>query len=998
MRQQNRAIISHLEGWLALNGNQVENNARMLRTSNISIDRMISHFIEQAEAMDDVSAVFVGFPDGNIVFGGGWDVSENLYAPDRVWYIEALEKPGEIVFSRPYIGAATQQLTFAVARTVSNDDDSLGITAISLPFAAVANHILQKGDTSESFSFILDQFGDVLYHPDPAFAPINESTFQNKNEVSDGRYLEMFEAIKNEGFYVNTTTIHVGSVLEATGWYVITRIPTSYVMKNTLPTVLVLIAATFLALATLTGALLMLRKIKLFMESEREANAMNEKLIDSAPFIMNIWDSNNEIMMTNQQAAKTFGFNEKAEYIAHFFRLSPERQPCGMPSIEKAVYYLNEAFSDDRPVKFEWMHQTLAGELVPSEITLIRFLRSGKYLLAAYAIDLRPIREALENEQAAKEENQAKTRFLARMSHEVRTPMNAILGITEIELQKNIHTPKTVEAFQRIFNSSKLLLSIINDILDLTKVEAGKMEIVPAVYETVSFIADAVQLNLMYIGSKQINFRLEIGARLPLYLIGDELRLKQILNNLLSNAFKYTPEGEVILGFEIEQALNAEDAALIISVTDTGQGMNTEQIEKMFGSEFTRFNLEQNREIEGSGLGMSITHALVKMMGGTINVESTPGSGSTFTVRVPQKIEGSEIISKETIENLKNFDTSKAYLRRTILKTFEPMPYGHVLVVDDVETNLYVVEGILMPYEIKVELVKSGMEAISRIKNGQVYDIIFMDHMMPGMDGIEAVKIIRGMGYTRPIIALTANATIGASEMFMNSGFSGFISKPIEPSKMDECLMNFVFDKYSADAATSAKDKIIVNKGNSRSVTDKLVKSFLVDAAKSIAILEPLAQMLTLDNDNLKAYIIQTHGMRSVLHNIGNNLLSEIAGSLEIAGRNNDMDVIRNETIPFLENVQQVIQSYTEFEGKDNLEVVEDSVSISEQLTAISEACEAYDIVNSKGLVRTLKQSALSAETTKLIDKIEMCLMVSDYDEAALLAKQALKNFVIKED
>jgi len=220
--------------------------------------------------------------------------------------------------------------------------------------------------------------------------------------------------------------------------------------------------------------------------------------------------------------------------------------------------------------------------------------------------------------------------------------------------------------------------------------------------------------------------------------------------------------------------------------------------EQIYGlsDEFKRFNLQTNRSVEGSGLGMPITYSLVDLMGGSVGVESSPGSGSTFTVRLPQKPHGTDILGEDAASRLQNMEISQMSHRRVPKLRHELMPYGKVLVVDDVEANLYVVEGILQAYDIKVETAENGFQAVEKIKNGEIYDIIFMDHMMPDMDGIEATKIIRDMGYSYPIVALTANALKDAAKMFMNNGFSGFISKPIDIKQIDAYLIRFIHDKH----------------------------------------------------------------------------------------------------------------------------------------------------------------------------------------------------------
>jgi len=369
------------------------------------------------------------------------------------------------------------------------------------------------------------------------------------------------------------------------------------------------------------------------------------------------------------------------------------------------------------------------------------------------------------NLEIAEESNRAKSKFLAKMSHEMRTPMNSVRGLAEIQLQKSGHPPETKEIFSRIHNSSGLPLSIINDILDISKVEAGKMEIISAVYDTASMIFDTAQLNIMYIGSKKIKFDLYVDENIPAKLIGDEVRIKQVLNNLLSNAFKYTDEGTVKLSLHVGEHSN-DDTVIIITVSD-------------------------------SGLGLTIAHQLIHMMGGDISVESVIGKGSTFTLRLPQKKGSTAVIGAKIAESLQKFESTRLAISEAEKIEVEPMPYGRVLVVDDVEANLFVAEGFLTAYEIDVELADSGTSAISKIEAGEIYDIIFMDHMMPGLDGVETTKIIRSLGYDHPIVALTANAFSDSMQMFMANGFSGYATKPIDFGQMDTHLKRFIRDKHS---------------------------------------------------------------------------------------------------------------------------------------------------------------------------------------------------------
>jgi len=406
--------------------------------------------------------------------------------------------------------------------------------------------------------------------------------------------------------------------------------------------------------------------------------------------------------------------------------------------------------------------------------------------------------------EAANVASRAKSAFLSTMSHEIRTPMNAILGITEIQLQNNALDQSVRDALEKIYASGDMLLGIINNILDLSKIEAGKLELVIAKYETASLLSDIALLNMMRIGSKPIEFELHVDENLPLLLSGDELRVKQIFNNLLSNAFKYTEKGTVCLSVAAATGGADDETTLVFSVRDTGQGMTEEQVAKLF-DEYSRFNQEANRTTEGTGLGMSITRDLIRMMHGEISIESEPGRGSTFTVRLPQGKINADILGKAVTENLHKFRTSvRAQTKRAQL-TRDPMPYGSVLIVDDVETNILVAEGLISLYGIKIESADSGPGAIEKIKNGSVYDIVFMDHMMPKMDGIEATSIIRSMGYERPIVALTANAVVGQADIFLKNGFDDFISKPLDIRLLDAVLNKLIRDKQPPEVLEAAR-------------------------------------------------------------------------------------------------------------------------------------------------------------------------------------------------
>ena len=599
---------------------------------------------------------------------------------------------------------------------------------------------------------------------------------------------------------------------------------------------------------------------------------------------------------------------------------------------------------------------------------------------------------------------QQKSNFLATMSHEIRTPLNAILGMTEIQMQNTAHPPSTSEAFIKINNSGNLLLNIINDILDLSKIETGKLELVPVKYEVASLINDIIQLNYIRYESKPIEFKIEIDENIPSFLVGDELRIKQILNNLLSNAFKYTERGEVTLSVNAEcvgRGGGAVLVTLVFQVKDTGQGMTAEQVNKLF-DEYTRFNMEANRTTEGAGLGMTITRNLVDLMYGKINVKSTVGEGTTVTVRLPQKTEGIGIrgvIGKDTAENLRQFRIGSAIQIKKSQKTHEYMPYGRVLIVDDVETNLYVAKGLMTPYGLNIDLATSGFEALEKIKENGAYDIVFMDHMMPKMDGIETTKHLRKMGYTQPIVALTANAITGQEEMFLKNGFDGFISKPIDIRQLNISLNRLIRDKQPPEVVEAAhKEKVELEQklasGHVHQQVDRqLEEIFARDAEKAVGVLETCMRKNLNDEDDIHIYIINVHAMKSALANIGEKELSSAALRLEQAGREKDINVLLSETYGFLDNLRKVIEEIkSKDEDNEIIEDTEDALAfLSEKLKVVKEACSAFDKKTAKKALNELREKTWSHKTKDILNQIAEHLLHSEFDNAAALAEEYIQ-------
>ena len=387
-----------------------------------------------------------------------------------------------------------------------------------------------------------------------------------------------------------------------------------------------------------------------------------------------------------------------------------------------------------------------------------------------------------EIEQIAK----SKDVFFANMSHEIRTPINTIIGLNEMILREDI-SDEIAENAINIQNASKMLLTTINDILDLSKLESGKMEIVPAQYEISSMFSDLVNLIWIRAHEKELEFKVDIDPEIPSMLYGDEVRIKQVVTNMLTNAVKYTASGSVTLSAKGERVA-ADQIMLRISVTDTGMGIRKESLDDLFSS-FKRVDEGDNRHIEGTGLGLNISKQLMQMMGGRIYVDSVYHKGSTFTIEVKQRIVNVRPIG------VINFAAQKQLNNRTKYKQSFTAPDARVLVVDDNDMNRMVAIKLLRGTGIKVDTADSGKECLKRTAEN-LYHVILMDHMMPDMDGEETMKAVRAQtkGFCQkvPIVALTANVMTNAEQVYQNMGFDGYLAKPINAALLEASLLKYL--------------------------------------------------------------------------------------------------------------------------------------------------------------------------------------------------------------
>ena len=445
-------------------------------------------------------------------------------------------------------------------------------------------------------------------------------------------------------------------------------------------------------------------------------------------------------------------------------------------------------------------------------------------------------RKVLEIEKdAANASNKAKSDFLANMSHEIRTPMNAILGMDEMILRTSPGDPVRKYALD-IQSAGKTLLSIINDILDFSKIESGKMELVPVDYSFASVMNDVVNMTMKKAQDKGLDYKLNVSKDIPSVMHGDEIRIKQVMLNLINNAIKYTHEGSV----SIDVSFDGSAKTLTLSVADTGIGIREEDIGKLFGF-FQRLEEDKNRNIEGTGLGLNITMRLVKMMNGDIKVDSKYDEGTTFTATMKQEIiDGTPV--GDFAQNLLRVQEHKEEYKPSLIA-----PSAKILIVDDNEMNLEVIEGLLKDTRINIKTAESGQECIDILRE-KSFDLVFLDQMMPGMSGAQALAKIKEdkLAEGTPIVALTADAIVGARDNYIKQGFTDYLSKPVMYEALEALLIKYLDkslilteDQVAAlENAKKAKEtdgeKPVVIAISSSSDKLKALKELLKDSCKGV--------------------------------------------------------------------------------------------------------------------------------------------------------------------
>ncbi len=592
-----------------------------------------------------------------------------------------------------------------------------------------------------------------------------------------------------------------------------------------------------------------------------------------------------------------------------------------------------------------------------------------------------------------KASNQAKSAFLANMSHEIRTPINAVLGLDEMILRE-CKDPIIIDYADKIKSAGHSLLSLINDILDFSKIKSGKMSIINSEYDLSSTLNDLLNMIKQRAEKKGLKLIINVDPSIPRTLFGDEVHIKQCVINILTNAVKYTKKGSVTMNVSWRKA-DEEHIFLRYRIIDTGIGIKQEDIAKLFKA-FERIDEKKNSNIEGTGLGMNIVKNLLTMMNTELEVKSEYGKGSDFSFEVKQNI----VDNKPIGDFIKNYQ--KLSNKNTKYKESFQAANAHILAIDDTEINLTVLKNLLKQTLIKIDTASSGIEAIELAVENK-YDMIFIDHRMPIMDGIETLhalkKLEKNANSTIPCIALTANAVVGAKEMYLEEGFTDYLTKPIDSKKLEDMLIKYLPKELITKTKKNENEPLSEEEKNFElqySNIQGVEKNIAIENCSSVAVLKQAVEGFydsieskakeieeAIISHDIKTYTVKVHALKSSARLIGASFLSTEAAYLEKCGDNNDFEAIEKLTPSLLALYRSYKIRLAElFQKNDNSSVIEKE-KYEEALSALKESILAFDYDSADQIIKMLKEYTLPESEKERFLKIKKA--VADIDRESIL-------------
>lgn len=1047
-----------------------------MHESGYSMDEFRTYFTEQTDYLKNEESMqylgIYGYIDGELMLSTAWEQPEGYRIEDRSWYQEMKQNGTELTITTPYLDMKTNRQVVSVGRMFRDGSNLIGV---DVDLEDLSN-LLKELDAGAGEIYIVDQTGSIIAGENPAFMgktldSIYHRTGAYENYVSD---IDKELASETEGtvsYKTDSAWISVKPILD--NWYVVAIVDKNEVSKlaakNAIPsavTLTVVLLVFFMLYMNLfvrvyrTG-----KKGRASIGVERYASGsvlQDDKRVKKVVFYVYILFATYFIMMFYRfQKAPMFVIVTLAtmliSFLVTFIRKTTVKihglcmSGCLFAIV--AMYglipgehnrltdmFLAAAVVVSLYQKMElnifmlistivyYLYMVLAGRYISQTgsfdvsetiLDLLIILIGSLMLLVVIAwnkqLQVRLKQKAEEAETAAN----SKSAFLANISHEIRTPLNAILGMNELVLRES-RQPHIKEYAMYIKNSGKSLLTIISDILDLSKIESGKVYLVNENYSLSSLVEDVERSIQKRIMEKGLELKIYVEPELHENLKGDEVRIKQIIMNLLTNAVKYTEKGEVRLYITGTVVDNKQD--LTIEVSDTGIGMRSEDMDKLF-TNFERLDLKRNRSVEGTGLGLPITKNLLVAMGGDITVSSVYGEGSTFTATV-----GQEIVNEEQIGDYRKKYKEKLHHEVRYHESFHAED-ARILVVDDNEVNLKIVVGLAKNTKLQIDTALSAAEGLKLIRQHS-YQLLLIDHMMPEMDGIEMLQHVKtmdgGIYKDIPAVAITANALSGAKQTYLDAGFCGYLSKPIDPERFEQIIKDNLPQEYvtecgdgNGDTATEGQEtdgtsdpkqeeewsipgidiaKALSYIGGSRELYISLLQTYLDGSEERIRKLEECK-----NKEDIFNYDITIHGLKGISASIGADSMAIAAAGLEEACKdpqtamtyiqmNHDQAVSRYREL--LEQIKKWLANI-ETDGKIEKEAV---TNITEMLTIISDLKTAVFEYKEKAACTCLERlykteipelaDEMGAKYYGILDKLYQYVSDYDMDKAYELAEK----------
>ena len=966
----------------------------------------IQHYIVQEteriqSAVNKDYTGLYGYIMGEYHDGANWVPDDDYVPTERPWYIEAIKKDGELAIVKPYLDAQTGQIITTMGAALI---DKKSVVAIDISFDMIKT--MTSSDIEESgapIQVIIDDKGNVVAHS--LTEEIGKSYSEDDGSLGYAISQKLKEAVVEENsieVFHNGTRYMVYSIPLSNGWRSISVIDAT----ESYSPLYNMVIAMFLVLIVVVLILTVM-----FVSSSAKtakADLLNHQLASTANVYMSVYDvdiANNvasEIKsstapVVNRQEGEKKGAQEIFFGIMSRIPESPTKAPM-MDFVDLTT--IDERMKDTDSVTREFIsfdNRWCRARFLVSERNDDGTVSHVLWLVENIDSEKRSREKLKDISERAVAASEAKSAFLSNMSHEIRTPINAMLGLNEMILREC--GDKDILSYSAGINTAgHTLLGIVNDILDFSKIEAGKLEIIPVDYSLSSVLNDLVTMVHTRADEKGLEINVKVDSHLPEQLHGDEIRLKQVITNILTNAVKYTEKGSVTFAVNYERLFEGSDEIrLKVSVKDTGIGIKKEDMSKLF-SEFDRIEEERNRNIEGTGLGMAITQSLLNMMGSVLKVESEYGKGSEFSFEIKQTV-----VDWKEIGDYENTYKENTLNRESYRASFVA-PEAEVLVVDDTPLNLTVFKSLLKKTKVKIDTLDSGDKAIRACCN-KVYDIVFLDHRMPEKDGVETLKELKGrpdnINANTPFVCLTANAISGAREQYIEAGFNDYLTKPIDSARLEEMLMEYLpqnklmesspddeedksgFDDVIPDIVRGIKEldvKQAVEKCGSAEMYMDILSAFAGMVEDCVAEAKVFREKKDLKNTGIKI-----HALKSELRTVGAYELGELAQKLETAADKGDEKLLDEKADELFERGLALASELSVLKKE---ELIEDESmplmsveELKELLEQIREKAEEFDDSGVDELLEQLKGHRFPDEYREKVITLFRLVDNMDYDQ-----------------